>query len=1013
MKKIFSLLVLALLSVAVAAQTHEVSLSVSPANSGSVGFYSGPSSTTSSRNFREGEEYNCYAKAKTNYRFVAWKQGNTIVSDKNPMTVRMGKDDVAYTAVFVLDPADPDEPGINYFDRASGELRIVNFKESVSEGYSESYSSGGFSLSTAINKVIGDDAALVVKLTVIGVLPATAGWDGGISVKFSSNMLGKIREYVKEVDLSQTNVTAAELGYSVPQLTHLLLPASLDNMQYFGFSYTPELEEVTILAPDVPKIDPGTWGTFKDISDEVVFRVPKAALPLYEAADGWKDRKLVGLDDATRFVEVRLPDNYSDMRYQGMTLVAENLDTRQQFRYVAGQRQSILASGLPMNSTYNFILQNSYGQQLAHIDGVELKEENMSISFTDIADMADASISVMAQQIGGRYSRSFSTATDDEGRFTLTPFSEPGELTVTAIGNMTYRAQLEGSSTGVTLDDISLRPIEGARITVSLSYTPAVAAGETAKTQEEWTDINANYTLYNITEGQAVTDVVIQGSSIVALSGVKPGDELELTVSSRTDSYDAVKAVVVVDDDNTAHYAVAITQRGGLKATASATSAAGLGLLYGAQSGELVRQASYGVDGLTMDNLSDGDYTLVSLGVTDIFRKVLRIQALSEMGLVEGTDYVKNEVSVQQGTIRTVSTADVQVLDESRFYYTSKSNMITFFMPTHPELMVGDYQTLKAKVTFLPELVERVSDIELVVDLPEGVSLVPSSLREYSLDGQRVIIPVNGQGSLVRFCVAATKTGEFVPSASVRFRMDGEQLLQPIGSAWFKSKNIEFAANGLTITSEVGTWGTAPKTLSGSQVEIYDNNILVANSMVGPDGKFNTQVPLYKPLRNSWHQLYAKIHSLEFGEIESPVAQVQCDPTVPVLKGVKMINFGIDGDPDFRQETYFNCLTGEATESYVYFIYKPEITFVADFAEKADMLQNVQFLIKLSDGTLQRLPATYDAEQGWMASFRYTEGWAAHNKGVPTNATVEFGVRPDLIIDRDNSEMFADQVKTF
>lgn len=65
-----------------------------------------------------------------------------------------------------------------------------------------------------------------------------------------------------------------------------------------------------------------------------------------------------------------------------------------------------------------------------------------------------------------------------------------------------------------------------------------------------------------------------------------------------------------------------------------------VGILYDSK-GELLKKYTYFNQCLSISNLSDGKYTLVSMVNSAFFNSILKISQLAASGLTEGTDYVQ------------------------------------------------------------------------------------------------------------------------------------------------------------------------------------------------------------------------------------------------------------------------------------------------------------------------------------------------------------------------------------
>ena len=1105
MKKLFSIFLLTLLSLSVSAQYHKVTLTANPSHGGCVNFTTPPSTLVGSvdnykvvtSTYNKGDIVDCYAVALEGFRFTAWKQGNAIVSTDNPMTFVMGDEDLAYEAVFVFNPLSPSEPGSNYFNPETGEVRIINTDpNALANGsyYSDSERAGIYDLI----KRLTNDIGTVKSLTLIGQFPNLVYGD-----KFLSRLYN-----LESVDLSRTNIKyVGGDALSLYTLETVILPASLTEMDSSPvFAYEGALKDVYCYAPVPPQATRYSFITQRDTltweekTTDAAIHVPIASVPLYKSAEGWKDLDIVPIEDGTLSITVQLPAEAAEGSYQNMSLVLEDRATLLQTRYTIGKQAYCVFTNLPSNTSYHLRLENAFGQALGEVNNVPIDEESVTVAFPPLKQLCNVAISVkdldgndltekaqvkwtmadgtvigqhptlsnvlegtslvckvllgeelaisystpaplavtvqpgnenkltcqlqplsrvtltgkvvngvtklplagasvvLRQMVGGLYNRSSSTTTDEEGRYSLPAYSENGTLSFSSVNCFTQSIAVDAPTESETIETVALQPLSGAVIDYVLTYTPTVAAGETPEKQENYSDNNVCFEIYNLTKRQSVTQFVRQNNQLIITDGAGIGDELRVTMTSLTNNYSPVTTQCVIDDTNYALLTLDIIQRGCMVATPAEGSMAGMGLLYDS-SGQLLRQGVYNYQNLTLNNLPEGDYTLVSIGATT-FKSVLRLSSLAETGLTQGTDYLTNTLSIHDGQQTNVNVGVVHLLENGGDYTVSSG---TYFMGNQSSMLIGDYETLKARIQFKPEYASRVSNVQLVVDLPDGVSIVPGSLDGYQLDGQRITINSEGE-NYKRFCVTTANVGSYRPSAFVRFTLDGEEFLHPIGTAFFETKRLTFGATGYTQSGSVNIWGNLPKALRGCDLQIFDNGVMVWQGLVPETGKMEMETPLYKPLNNSWHGLTVKVFSPELGELETNSRMVQCYNQVPILEEIvmdvpqsSMFLLATTGTVSFYKRT------GKASSrSYTYFPTMPVFTFRAYFSDNdPEKVQNLWFNIFLNNGKVRRVKGTYDAGQNcWVCNSKFT------STALPVNVTASYNL---VIDDQKDYDTFIDE----
>ncbi len=256
-----------------------------------VRVYSTPSSGGyfNSSNFllTEGETARIYAYSNEGYRFVSWKQDGEIISTANPLEIKMGEEDLSYTATFVYDPANPGDPAPNNFNPVTGEVVIDSF----TPGY----------LNSAIGTVVGsENYDLVQSIVVIGKMES---YDFGFSYYLSNCAL---------IDLARTTGYTEVPSYSFEgndALTKVVLPSSVERIGYCAFYGCTNLSEIACYAIVPPVVDSYV---FKDVPSGLVVRVPSSAISQYMKSNGWKDFTILPLDEETCAINVSLPTDAID-----------------------------------------------------------------------------------------------------------------------------------------------------------------------------------------------------------------------------------------------------------------------------------------------------------------------------------------------------------------------------------------------------------------------------------------------------------------------------------------------------------------------------------------------------------------------------------------------------------------------------------------------------------------------------------------------------------------------------
>lgn len=494
-----------------------------------------------------------------------------------------------------------------------------------------------------------------------------------------------------------------------------------------------------------------------------------------------------------------------------------------------------------------------------------------------------------SQTFGGKYSKTLNAKTDNNGVFTMEIFNVPTSVAIAATDYVSQSMDfINNEFDGLNefaVSDVSLKSITGATISVGFTYT--TVEGETQNWYSDYQ--NVSYTLYNSTREKPITQFNVQYPQIVLLEEVEDGDVLRLTATSRTNAFMPVEATTTIAEQK-AEATFGIVELGQIRSTFTTTgNASVVGSLYDA-AGKLVKTYDYANASLTISNLADGSYTLVTMGSSRLFNTIYDLAQLPQTGLAEGSDYVQNTVEVKSGVICQIGIEEVPTLDESKLYYTGDN---TSFTVNKPSIVAGNYLTLTGRIDFKQAYATNVSNVQMIVDLPESCEFVENSVMvgnstsSYTLNGNRITIPMTRYTDRVRFCIIPTLGGEYAPSAFVQFDIDGGTVTQPIGSANYTAKDLSISVPSTVAKTSVPVSGTA---IGTSNVEIYDNGVLIGQTTSLANGTWATTCELDDPYNLSTHSINARITTKAGIELVSETMSCLYDKNAIEVSSVTMIN---------------------------------------------------------------------------------------------------------------------------
>ncbi len=623
----------------------------------------------------------------------------------------------------------------------------------------------------------------------------------------------------------------------------------------------------------------------------------------------------------------------------------------------------------------------------------------------DGAVLQGASVSVN-QTLNGKYTRTFTAKTDGSGLWNLSVLDAPEtRVTYAAAECVNLTDTIGAFDAGISALDLgqkALRSIVGARVTYGFTYRAAGAE----EAEQHYADYqNVAVSVYNVTQDRAHSDLSLQYPVLAVLDeNISTGDELRLTAMSKTGAFNPIERTVTVGDNQRAEVTFDIVGKGGIAASFEMTdNPAVTAMLYSAK-GELLKKMTYTEAKATFAELEDGEYTLVSMGRSDLMNSILRLSNFGEIGLTEGKDYVKNTVTVETGKLAEIKIGEVPAFDESLFYYTTS---MTGFSSNKSSITTGNYLTLRSAIDFKGVYKNDISNVALVVDLPEACDLVDQSviqgpnLLPYTLDGKRLTVQLgNNYASQTRFCVIPTSGGTFNATASIVFDYNGKTLTQPIGTATSEIKDIEISVPSVIAGSTFKVTGYA---LGNSTVNVYEDGTLLGSGKANAAGTWNVECELVNPYNLSKHSIYAEITTPAGNALTSETKELTYDVNALQVSKVTMYHWnpelnGGNGRMEVSEFDFLNPKT-TATQWTVYYP-KKVFTYTIEFtANDPERISNVILYVHTADSKIVPVNASYDEKKGmWYAEIDMGN---SSNGYYPVNCSVDFDFTAPLQVDKE------------
>ena len=692
--------------------------------------------------------------------------------------------------------------------------------------------------------------------------------------------------------------------------------------------------------------------------------------------------------DVTELCKISWFDEDGELLLQGNPIM--KLPAGRRLKYQVTLPQDLAtAFTLPSTSTYTVKEgNNDITCQLLAIGEAQLSGKVKDA--TNNQSLHGATISAV-QSFGGNTTTTLTATTDNQGLYSLEASIVPTTLTIAATGYISQTIDCDMTSGGniVTVPDVALSPITGAVINLDLTFTPAHLTNQQPETQMGYSDYNnVDYEVFNKTKNKSISDIHVQYPQIVLMDEVEDGDVLEITANSRKDSFYPVKTTVVICEQK-ATATINIIERGKIVAKFKKNiNPSVTGILYDADD-KLVCANKFIRDSLIISNLANGSYKLITMGSNNFFNSIYDLDQFASAGLQQGVDYAADDITVINGIIIPVTINQVPFFDETKFYFTGEN---TSFTANKPSVVVGNFLSFRIRIDFKEQFMDKINDVQIIVDLPSSCSFYENSVMIganvgglSAVDGNRITIPITDYNDVVRFCVIPTKTGDFAPSAFVRFNFNGKTVTQPIGGAAFYVEGFSsLIVPAVTATPTISIGGTA---YSNCQIDIYDNDVLIGHTTSNANSKWLTECELYQPYNLSVHNIYANIITDQ--GIEMPTEMVTCTYDNNSVQVAKVTQYNEQRGPTPYLVTWNFLNPSLSSQHYSYDMYDNHRTFsyTIEFTDNK-AVTNVVLYVKTAITGWWPLDATYDEEKDvWVTAGEFGD---SQNADLPINVGVNF-----------------------
>lgn len=586
-----------------------------------------------------------------------------------------------------------------------------------------------------------------------------------------------------------------------------------------------------------------------------------------------------------------------------------------------------------------------------------------------------------------RFTNTQTTKTDYKGQYSFRLADVPTEFHYAIEGYYPLKQAWNGSAPP---EKIALEPMKSTIIKLAFEYTQTpTKSGEASVSTGLFNGFKEmDYTLYNVTQRKAIKDFKLSQPHLVIWDQINPGDEIRINAKSLKKTFAPVMRSVTIDAENRGEATCPIVEYGHLYATYDqSTCEEVVGILYDAN-GQLVKTEDYEQKALLLEELPDGNYTLVTMQKNLVLNHVGELATLNNTNLKNGEDYAAKTVTLKSGELTTVSLGEVPAIQTAHL---SKTGIEASMFSYASSVVVGNYATLLVRPTIDESIWSQFERCQLVVKLPTNCRIVRNSVMigdspiQYEETEEQLVVDLVSPYDPIRFCVKPTQLGTFNLNAMLSYVLDGQEAILPVGHVGLNAEAISLSVPTSTPTPKVPVSGLA---LPEATVEVYDNGTLIGQTKALLNGQWLLTGELSATHNLSSHQIQAIATTKTGEQYKSEIAECVINNHSNAVSKVTMYH----NNPEMHRnyEMVFDFLNpSAASDSYIYYIFNPQFTFTITFTRNdPKLIKDVVLYVKTSKSGWHPLEATYDEKQGlWVAMGHFG---ATDIGDLPINVSVDF-----------------------
>ncbi|MDE6027252.1 MAG: chitobiase/beta-hexosaminidase C-terminal domain-containing protein [Muribaculaceae bacterium] len=708
------------------------------------------------------------------------------------------------------------------------------------------------------------------------------------------------------------------------------------------------------------------------------------------------DLSIAGSDgkDLTDKAQINWFDTYHKFLSSGSTL-SGRVEGERLFYEILPEREMALAYAAPEKG--EITVKESGNSHLVTLKALTRDKFVGRVVDSSTGENVRGAYVTVTQTINGEIN-SVTATTDSDGAFSIEMLDQEGTLTAGSPDHIEETVKFSTVKDLAGRVPVGIKPIYGADIELTLLTAQNVKKGEKHELKPFEDTANVKFLITDSGTGRSVENYRVRYPRLRLLDGVADDASLRIVALPRDGNF-CPDAADVKLSGGSGKVSLTFLRAGDIKVQATGDKDKEyVALLYN-EKGALVKRSDIAPGGeVSFLALPSGKYTVVGMMNSSLYSGAGSLSELSGSRLSAGTDYVMKDCEVEDGIITSVDLGKIGAFDESKFYYTGPETMLGL---NKTSVNVGQNVTVRAKVDFLPDYAWQIDKVKIIFTLPEGIDYVDKSLlvggggsNFTTISDRSLSVDLPVADASPRFCVVPRVSGNHRISASVEFMLDGENIVQPIGSLQLSASDFSLSAPDYTYVPRITVRGCATPL---SEIKVYDNEVLVGRARSLTNGDWRLTFDLYDPRDGGEHLIYAEIVTADGTQYTTSTARTVYDPEWAQLTDVLMINGG--STVDFN---YVDAATSPA--SYTYLPGSDMFTFKAIFRDgKAKEVKSLDFLILLSDGSVKRMDSKYlPSQDAWVCA----AGFDDVNR-LPVNVIVLYSVNeetPASSIERKEGE---------